>query len=201
MTNRRIVLASASPRRATLLAQIGLEPEIDPAAIDETVDAATPPRQIVATLARRKAETVVARHRGKPVAVVGADTVVCVGTEVLGKPANLGEAIAMLHRLSGTTHEVHTGVCVLTADTDRSFDEVATTRVTMRPIDQGEIAAYVATGEPVDAAGAYAIQGRAALFVEHIAGDYTNVVGLPLALTQRLLEQAGVDVIRSWTRP
>lgn len=200
MSIRQVVLASSSPRRATLLRQIGLKPVIEPAATDEAIDGELSPREIVTTLARRKAETVAARHQGQPVAVIGADTVVCVGDKVLGKPTDLGDAIAMLHQLSGTTHQVHTGVCVIAGTTGRSFAEVATTEVTMRPIEQGEVASYVSTGEPVDAAGAYAIQGRAAVFVERIVGDYTNVVGLPLAVTERLLDQAGMDITLGWAR-
>ncbi|MDZ7677538.1 MAG: Maf family protein [Acidimicrobiales bacterium] len=202
MSTGRIILASSSPRRAALLRQIGLSPTIDPAAIDETLDAGdhTAPCEAVTRLARDKATTVAERHKGQHVAVIGADTVVCIDGEILGKPADIGEAIAMLHRLSGQTHEVHTGVCVVSNATDRCFADVATTRVTMRQLDKGEIAAYVATGEPADAAGAYAIQGRAAVFVERIEGDYTNVVGLPLPLTERLLAQAGVEVALRWTR-
>ncbi|MFP3905430.1 MAG: Maf family protein [Acidimicrobiales bacterium] len=200
MNTGPIILASSSPRRAVLLRQIGLSPTIDPAAIDETLDADADPREAVTRLASEKATTVAERHKGQRVAVIGADTVVCIDGEILGKPADIGEAIAMLHRLSGQTHEVHTGVCVVYDATDRCFADVATTRVTMRQLDKGEIAAYVATGEPADAAGAYAIQGRAAVFVERIEGDYTNVVGLPLPLTERLLAQAGVEVALRWTR-
>lgn len=196
-----IVLASSSPRRVALLRQIGLIPTVEPAGIDEHHPGDEAPGELVLRLARDKARTVAARNRGRPVAVLGADTVVCVGTRILGKPADAGEAIAMLHQLSGTTHEVHTGVCVISNLSDRQFSDVATTRVTMRPIDQGEIAAYVATGEPADAAGGYAIQGRAAVFVDRIDGDYSNVVGLPLALTRRLLVEAGIDLTRAWQRP
>jgi septum formation protein len=197
----RVILASSSPRRAALLRQIGLVPTIEPAGVDEDVRGGEPPDELVLRLAHHKAETVAARHRGRPVAVLGADTVVCVDDDILGKPADAGEAIAMLHRLSGSTHEVHTGVCVISNLSERPFSDVATTRVTMRQIDHGELAAYVATGEPADAAGGYAIQGRAAVFVDRIEGDYSNVVGLPLALTRRLLSEAGIDLTRAWKRP
>jgi septum formation protein len=200
MSGQQIILASSSPRRVSLLRQVGLRPIVEPAAIDETLVPGTDPIEAVATLAGEKAAVVAARHPGRDVAVIGADTVVCVDDAILGKPEDIGEAIAMLHRLSGRTHAVHTGVCVVSNVTDRTYVEVVTTRVTMRELDKGEIASYVATGEPADAAGSYAIQGRAAVFIDRIEGDYTNVVGLPLPTTTRLLAQAGVELTQLWTR-
>jgi septum formation protein len=201
MTAPSLVLASASPRRAQLLRQIGLVPTIDPAAIDESVPRGMGPTEAVLHLARQKAAVVAERHAGRDVVVLGADTVVCLEDEVLGKPADAGEAMSMLDQLSGRTHEVHTGVQVVSITSGQQRSSVATTRVTMRPLDREEIAAYVATGEPADAAGAYAIQGRAAVFVEHIEGDYANVVGLPLARVASLLGELGMAVPDGWTNP
>lgn len=200
MARPRIVLASSSPRRTALLRQIGVPHIVDPATTDEFIAPGTAPGEAVVALATQKASVVADRHRGLPVAVIGADTVVCVDGEILGKPADPGEAIAMLHRLAGRTHDVHTGVCVISHITGRTSTALTTTTVTMRPIETGKIAAYVSTGEPADAAGAYAIQGRAAMFVERIEGDFTNVVGLPLAATVDLLVEAGVDPLASWSR-
>ncbi len=200
MARPRIVLASSSPRRTALLRQIGIAHTVDPATIDESIAPGTGATDAVLALAEQKASVVADRHRGLPVAVIGADTVVCIDDDILGKPGDAGEAIAMLHRLAGQTHEVHTGVCVVSHITGRTATALTTTSVTLRPIDTGQIAAYVATGEPADAAGGYAIQGRAAMFVDRIEGDYTNVVGLPLPVTVALLNDAGFDTVHAWAR-
>ncbi|MBK5221645.1 MAG: septum formation inhibitor Maf [Acidimicrobiia bacterium] len=187
-----VILASASPRRLELLRQIGIEPTVEPADVDETLDPGADLAVAVVELARAKADAV-ARSRlllsDRPIeaVVIGADTLVVVDGEPLGKPASPADAAAMLRRLSGRSHQVMTGVAVVHLTSGRTLDAVATTDVHVRAITDDEIDAYIATGEPFDKAGAYAIQGRAAVFVEGISGDHSNVVGLPLPLVDRLL--------------
>lgn len=191
-----LVLASASPRRVELMRQVGLDPLVDPAHLDEVLPAGLPLDRAAVHLADRKAAAVAGRHLAGTV-VVGADTIVEVDGEALGKPTDPAHAATMLARLAGRTHHVHTGVCVVTVAGPAS-SAVATTAVTMRPLPPDEIEAYVATGEGDDAAGGYAIQGRAGLFVTSIEGEHSNVVGLPLALVGSLLGQAGVHVHHRW---
>lgn len=188
MAAPRLVLASASPRRLALLRQVGLEPLVRPADLDERRRPGEDARAHVARLARGKAAT--ARARAGEV-VVGADTEVVVDGEPLGKPRDAAHAAALLARLSGRSHEVCGGVAVLSADGDVR-EVVVTTTVELAPLTPAAIAAYVATGEPFGKAGGYAIQGRAAAFVARIEGSYTNVVGLPLTEVLELLGAAGL---------
>jgi len=185
-----LLLASASPRRRALLAQIGIAPEIEPAAVDETVRAGEAPAAYVQRIAAAKAAAVV-RRRGGAVLVLAADTTVAVDGDILGKPASDAEAAAMLARLGGRTHDVLTAVCVRRGA--RQECRLAASRVTFAPLGHDEIAAYVATGEARDKAGAYAIQGRAGMFVVHLTGSYSAVVGLPLYETRCLLAAFGCD--------
>ncbi len=185
-----LILASASPRRRALLAQIGIAAEVEPAAVDETVRPGESPAAYVERIAAAKAAAVV-RRRGAEVLVLAADTVVVAGGEILGKPASEAEAGALLARLGGRTHDVLTALCVRRGT--RQAGRVASSRVTFAPLRPDEIAAYVATGEGDDKAGAYAIQGRAAMFVTHLAGSYSTVVGLPLYETRCLLAEFGCD--------
>jgi septum formation protein len=186
----RFVLASGSPRRAELLERLGLSPEIRPAEVDESARPGERPAQLVARLAEAKAATA-------PVSdgevVVAADTVVVLGERVLGKPASEREAARMLAELSGRTHHVLTGVHLRRGD--RRAAAVEDTAVRFRSITAHEIAAYVATGEPLDKAGAYGIQGRGGMFVEWVSGSDSNVVGLPLATVVRLAGELGVEIL------
>jgi septum formation protein len=189
-----IVLASASPRRATLLRQIGLACRIHPSTLDE--DGETPfegesPDAFAVRLALAKAMEV-AERLGQGL-VIGADTVVICDERILGKPRDDAEARASLTLLAGRTHRVITGVAVVEAKTGRAEIGTASTSVRMRPYDAEEAARYVASGEPLDKAGAYGIQGRGALLVEEIQGDYFNVVGLPLVLLTGLLARFGIS--------
>ncbi|MCP3141209.1 Maf family protein [Pyxidicoccus xibeiensis] len=184
-----LVLASASPRRRELLSQLGLTFTVSAADIDETPHPGELPEAYVLRLARQKARAVAARH---PAAwVLAADTTVVLGPELLGKPRDAEEARAMLSRLSGRTHEVHTGVA-LAGRHDEAL--VVRTRVTFRNLSPGEIAWYAGTGEPLDKAGAYAVQGRGGFLVAAVDGSPTNVIGLPLGETLALLERAGVPL-------
>jgi len=187
------VLASASPRRRELLGQICREFRILPSAIDETPPPG-PPADVVVALALAKARAVA---DGVPDAVVlGADTLVVVAGEILGKPRAAAEAVGMLRRLRNQRHEVVTGVAVVRARARGERTAVVRTQVTMRDYSDAEIEAYVRTGEPLDAAGAYAVQAGGGRLVAAVEGCYTNVVGLPLATTQALLESFGVSVLR-----
>ena len=184
----RLILASASPRRLELLRLAGLEPVVSPADIDEALRAGEEPAAYVERLAREKARAISADTGA---VVLGADTAVVIDGEILGKPRDAQEAVAMLRRLRGRDHIVSTGVGVVNA-AGSAAATVVTTAVVMAPISDAAIDAYVATGEPLDKAGGYGIQGRAAAFVTRIEGSWTNVVGLPLVETLELLGAAGI---------
>lgn len=186
-----IILASASPRRRELLAGLGLEFDILPAQGPEHAPPHSSAADTVKALSAAKAAEIAARH--PDALVIGADTVVEVDGCLLGKPADEAEAAAMLRRLSGRDHRVHTGVTL--ARGDRLLSRAEQTTVRFRPLSEGEIAAYVASKEPMDKAGAYAIQGLASLFIRGIEGDYFNVVGLPLCLLGQMLEEFGVSIL------
>jgi septum formation protein len=187
----RLILASASPRRRELLGFLCAEFEVVVSGVNETLDA--PASGLAASrLALRKARAVAARV-GRGV-VLAADTLVVAEGESLGKPAGPDEARAMLIRLSGRAHHVITGVAVVEAETNRERCEAATSSVFMQELGSAEIDAYVASGEPLDKAGAYAIQGRGGRFVTALFGSYSNVVGLPLPQARALLAAFGVPV-------
>jgi septum formation protein len=181
----RLILASASPRRAELLTAAGFEFEVSPADVDETPVADEKPRDYTLRVARDKAEAVARKGWDSNAIVLSADTVVVAQTEILGKPRDREDASRMLRLLSGRAHDVHTAV-VLRRDADEQ-SEIATTRVWFRTLDELEIKWYVDSGESHGKAGAYAIQGRAARFIERIDGSWSNVVGLPVATVYRLL--------------
>jgi septum formation protein len=179
-----LVLASASPRRAEILRAVGWPFEASPAGVDETRRACEVPEDFVRRLAREKAEAV-ARTRLFGL-VLGADTTVVVGEEVLEKPRDEMDARRMLRLLSGRWHEVLTGVALVKAESGSALVGVERTRVRFAEMSEREIAWHVETGDVLDKAGAYAVQGRAALFIERIEGDYWNVVGLPVRLVYKL---------------
>ncbi|HET9086634.1 MAG TPA: Maf family protein [Acidobacteriaceae bacterium] len=186
-----LVLASASPRRSELLAQAGFLFEVESIAVDETPRMNEPPEDLVQRLAREKATAVFqvrARRSAPALPVLGADTVVVCNGAVLGKPSDDEEAYRMLRLLAGRTHRVLTGVCLMAAAGTQTA--VESTRVTMLAPSEEELRAYIATGEPRDKAGAYAIQGRAARWIPRVEGCYFNVVGLPLARVNAMIEAA-----------
>lgn len=204
-----LVLASASPRRQELLRSAGIEFVVQPADVDETPRVGEPARACAARLAQDKALKVW-QERPQDV-VLGADTIVVVEGAILGKPADAADAARMLRLLSGREHEVITGVCVVKGVSSDQWSvaskaaagiqplvasnfQIASeaTLVTMCELSDAEIRDYVATGEPMDKAGAYAIQGRASRWIPRIKGDYSNVVGLPVALVYRMLRENGV---------
>lgn len=205
----RIILASASPRRQELLRQVGLVPEVIPSHVDESGVDGTP-EQMVKELSRRKAEDVAAViwqnavtpgtagsvaktvSDNKPVVVIGADTVVAVDGHILGKPKSKDEAAAMIRLLAGRTHHVYTGVTMIFIPSGEQITFAEGTEVEVYPMTKEQIARYVATGEPMDKAGAYGIQGYFAAYVKGIRGDYNNVVGLPVA---RVYQELAARVI------
>lgn len=192
----RMILASASPRRREILSQVGIEYEIQPADVEENAEADSP-QEFVRLLAKKKAEAVEARLKNEgrpaagfaekaplPVVILGADTVVVQGDKILGKPKDKEDAFAMLSTLSGTTHEVDTGVALLVIKPDgtrkiQSF--TSRTEVEFWPVTREEIMDYLSCEEYADKAGSYAIQGRFAAYIKGISGDYYNVVGLPVS--------------------
>ena len=180
---KSMVLASASPRRRELLEQMGMEFEVLVAEIDEQRLPNEKPAELVQRLALEKARAVF-----KPNAIViAADTVVAIGDEVLGKPKNESDAKAMLKKLQGRNHFVYSGFCVL--DGEKEISEVVATEVVFRKVGDEEVETYVASGEPMDKAGAYGIQGGAAKFISEIHGDYYNVVGLPICRLYTVLTE------------
>ncbi len=183
----RLVLASASPRRADLLQAAGFAFIVDPAHADESVHPGEGAEAYARRVASEKAAAVAVRHPGH--LVLGADTIVVVDGDILGKPADDEDARRMLERLSGRSHEVLTAVCVRRDGVVR--EHLASSTVRFAPLTAAEIAWYVASGEPSDKAGAYAVQGLASRFVEAIDGSYANVVGLPVAAVWRLVRELG----------
>mgnify|MGYP004704094767 CR=1 FL=1 len=190
---RRLILASGSPRRQELLQSVGADFVVDPSQASEEVEGAMHPAELVQVLALRKAAEVAARYSDG--LVIGSDTIVALGDEVMGKPKDEADARRMLLRLSGHTHQVHTGVAIIDAASAKKQVAAECTQVTMRPISLDEVERYIATGEPRDKAGAYAIQGRACLFITGIDGCYFNVVGLPLQRLNTMLREFGVDLL------
>jgi septum formation protein len=185
-----IILASQSPRRAELLRQVGITFDVRPADIDESVQPDEGPGDYVERVAIAKASSV---HRSDPrYPVLGADTAVVIDQTILGKPRDRDEAVAMLQHLSGRTHEVLSGIAVV-GDAGATHYRLNVSRVMFRPISESEAHAYWATGEPVDKAGGYAIQGLGAAFVERIEGSYSAIMGLPLFETLQLLSAVGVS--------
>ncbi len=193
----QIYLASASPRRRVLLDQIGVRHEVVPGAIDESRRAGESIADCVLRLALAKARAGHARLDGRrPLPVLGADTVVAIDDRMFGQPADRADALAMLECLSSRTHEVWSAVAVVGADGVREAQALSRTRVTFRSLSRAEREAYWDSGEPAGKAGAYAIQGLAALFVERIEGSYSGVMGLPLCETAALLRGFDVDPLQ-----
>ena len=183
-----ILLASSSPRRREILEMLGLNFKVIPSSADETVPKGLSPAQTVEYLARIKAQAV-RNSASQEDIIVSADTIVVIDGQIFGKPADRNEAIEMLSRLSGRTHEVYTGICV----NDQVSHECS--KVTFRTLSMDEIEAYIDTGEPMDKAGAYGIQGKGSLLVSRIEGDYFNIMGLPVCRLGQMLKNYGVKVI------
>ena len=189
--DRQIILASASPRRKELLHQVGLEPVIVPSHVEEVITS-TVPEQVVMELSSQKAGDVAAGYQGQEAVVIGADTVVAVDGQILGKPADREDAVRMVTMLAGRSHQVYTGVTLVFCRTGKAVTFAEETDVHVYPMTRNQIEQYVDTGEPMDKAGAYGIQGYFAAYIQGIRGDYTNVVGLPVGrVCQALFAETG----------
>lgn len=190
----RVILASGSPRRLELLCQVGIEPEVEPSHVEEVITS-TIPDQVVMELSRQKAEDIAALHAAEDAVVVGADTVVAFDGKILGKPKDKEDAVRMIRMLQGHIHQVYTGVTLvfcgkLSGESGSVVDKITfaeKTDVHVCSMTEEQIRAYVETGEPMDKAGAYGIQGYFAAWVQGISGDYNNVVGLPVGRVYRTM--------------
>jgi len=191
---KKIVLASASPRRKELLSSMGLEFEVIPSEVEENIEDMEFSREIVEKLAEEKALEV-AHRLNFPAVVIGADTVVVVGKKILGKPKNEEDACKMLSMLSGKVHQVVSGIAVVDLQDAKTFKSSVVSDVQFKKLSQEEISAYIATNEPFGKAGAYAIQGKAGIFAEKINGCYSNIVGISVFELAKLLEKVGVRVL------
>ena len=189
----KFILASSSPRRRELLASIGIDFDVLPSHVPEEHQPGEAPEEYVARLSRDKAAAVAARHPDRW--VIAADTTVLFGDQLLEKPVDAADARRMLGVIAGKTHVVYTGLTIEHSGVGYRETRVAESEVRMLPLSADDIAWYVGTGEPLDKAGAYAVQGIGAMFIDSIHGSYTNVVGLPLALLFQMLRKAGVDVL------
>lgn len=190
---KKLILASQSPRRKMLLEQVGVPFTVFSSDVDETIDTDAEPAEIVQILAARKADQVARQLTGTPDAVVlAADTVVVLQNQVLGKPKDRNHAFEMLQKLQNKWHEVMTGIVVVDIATGERLAHVEKTRVRVRPLTPGAIWNYIDSGEPLDKAGAYGIQGLGALLVEKIEGCYFNVVGLPIYSVSVMLSRVGI---------
>lgn len=190
---KKIVLASASPRRKELLEQIGLEFEVDPSNHDEDVQPGLSPHELARQLSLEKARTVVANHVNA--IIIAADTFIVSGSRIMGKAHTDSEAHEMLSWLNGKTHSVITGFTIVDTEDNRTVTSSIETMVQMKKMTSREIEAYVASKEPLGKAGAYAIQGLGAVMIDRIEGDYSNVVGLPLCAVAENLKQFGIDIL------
>lgn len=194
----RLILASSSPRRSELLHLLQIPFDIIPGDVDETIDPSLPPSTIVETLSMRKAQAVhqhirsLAKVEYDDAVIIGADTIVVQDGKVLGKPADGEEAYTMLQALQGKTHEVYSGIACIQVASRRQTVVHRSTRVTMKSLTPQKILKYIESGEPMDKAGAYGIQGLGAILVDRIEGDYFNVVGLPISLLSDILEEYGI---------
>jgi septum formation protein len=187
----KFILASSSPRRRELLQSIGLEFEVIPSHVPEIHQEGEAPEEYVARLSRDKAQAIAAEHPSRW--IIAADTTVYLDEKLLEKPADAEDAKRMLATIAGRTHMVYTGVTLQNVEREYRETRVAETEVRMLPLSDGDIDWYVASGEPLDKAGAYAAQGIGGVFIDSIHGSFTNVVGLPLATLFQMLRKAGID--------
>lgn len=190
---KRIILASASLRRKQLLEQIGLEFKVDPCNSTEAIDIYSDPHTVAKSLSMRKAFSIANKYRNA--VVIAADTLGFFEGQILGKPGTADEACEMLSTMSGKSHSVITGFTVLDTDTNKAVSKSIETMVWFRKLAAEEIDAYVKSGEPLDKAGAYGIQGLGAVLIERIDGDYFNVMGLPLSALSESLKEFGISVL------
>lgn len=185
--DKKIILASASPRRKEIMQNLGVRFEVITSSAEEKISGDLPPHMIVQELAMLKGADIAAKT--KDALIISADTIVWINGKMLGKPVDAENAKGMLKMLSGNVHEVYTGVCVTDSGSGKSVSDYEMTKVYFRELSDNEIERYVSTMEPLDKAGAYGIQGKGCLLVEKIEGDYLNVVGLPATLLAKILRE------------
>lgn len=196
----KLILASQSPRRRQLLAEAGFSFQVSSIEVSENIGININPEVAATTIARRKAKAWTSAHKhlkSQRILVLSADTIVAFGDRLLGKPKNFSEAKEFLRLLSGKTHSVITGFCIFAMDSGTVYEQAVVTDVTFRPLADEEISDYVASGEPMDKAGAYAIQGEGGKFVQNYQGSWSNVVGLPMEQVELALGSHGWHVDRS----
>ena len=193
---KKIILASGSPRRKKILEQIGLKFSVEKSNYEEKRIADSPPSQIVEFLSLEKANLLAVKY--EDAIIIGADTLVVLNGEILGKPKSEEDAREMLRKLRNKTHTVVTGFTVLDTKSGRAVTKHVETKVKFKDLSEMEISAYVETGEPMDKAGGYGIQDKGGLFIEEIDGDYFNVVGLPLFAVSETLREFGIDITEAW---
>lgn len=192
--NKKIILASQSPRRKWLLEQIGLEFEIIPSNFDEDIENKKFSKQLIESLAYEKAKEVAERNEEKAL-IIAADTVVIMGNQILGKPTDEKDAENMLKKLSNKTHKVITAIAIIDKYEDKTLINSKISKVKFKKLSEREILDYIKTGEPMDKAGSYGIQAYGSLFVEKVEGCYNNIVGLPLNLLSEMLKSFGIHLI------
>ncbi len=190
---RKIILASTSPRRQKLLSRIGLPFEVQASDYEEDMKLDLTPKELVKHLSKGKAEAVAKNY--KDAIIIGADSIVAYENHVFGKPTSAAEAKEMLKKLSGTVHSVITGFTIIDTKTNKSSSQAIEAKIYFRKVTEEEMDAYIKSGEPMDKAGAYAVQGLGAIFVEKIEGDFTGVIGLPLFALAKELKNFGVEVL------
>jgi nucleoside triphosphate pyrophosphatase len=190
-SSKKLILASRSPRRSELLRSLGLEFEVSPSKVDEITNPEQSPEQNATNIARDKARWVARQNPGSY--VLGADTMVVLDQEIIGQPADEEDACRILSKLMGKQHRVITGVVLITPETEE-YETAVVSRVTLKSVSENKIRSYIATGEPLDKAGAYAIQGEGSFLVDSWEGSYSNIVGLPLEALTNLFQQAGFPV-------
>ncbi len=192
---KKLILASASPRRKQLLKQIGLEFEVLASNIDEKLNPRLKPLHQVEELSRQKAEATAQMKEAKNAIIIAADSMVAVADEIMGKPKDVKDAKRMLKKLSGSTHSIVTGFTIMDTATKKKVTKSVETKVWFKKLSPQEISVYIKTGEPMDKAGAYAIQEIGAIFIERIEGDYQGAVGLPLFALVKELKKFGIRVL------
>lgn len=194
MTNKKIILASASPRRKDLLESIGLKFEVIPSNFEENIENKPFSKELIEELAREKAMDV-RKTIDYPAVIIGSDTVVVIDNQILGKPKDKDDAFRMLKLLSGKTHQVISAIAVIDTETDKIITDSVISDVTFREISDTEIKNYIATGEPMDKAGSYAIQSIASIFINSICGCYNNIVGISTYKLGEILRQLGISIL------
>ena len=190
---KRIILASASPRRVELLEKIGLKFEAEPSNYEEDMHSELEPHEFARKISLEKAEAVASKHESA--IVIAADTIIVFGGQILGKPHTENEARKMLETINGKSHSVITGFSIIDTGKNKTLSKSVETKIHVRKLTLAEIDAYVKSKEPLDKAGAYAIQGLGAVIVEKIEGDYFNVVGLPLSALTEALKEFGINIL------